>query len=145
MAGIEFKIKPERRQAMLSIREPVYEDSLCGKVCVGQEEVARVPVFVWPMPTSEGLFVVEHQDGTVQRVQPDALTLLGSKELFGRHDWIEHEREESADTCENLGRAYDFECSVCGCEVSGGDELGHNSSKGPFKFCPNCGRPISNV
>lgn len=82
-----FKVEFPRRQAMLSIREPVYKDGLCGKVCVGQEEIARVPVFVWPMPTSEGLFMVEHQDGTVQRVQPDSLTFLGSKELFDQYDW----------------------------------------------------------
>lgn len=34
-----------------------------------------------------GYFVVEHQDGTVQRVQPDSLTFLGSKELFDQNDW----------------------------------------------------------
>jgi hypothetical protein len=74
---------------MLSIMGPVYKDSQCGKVIVGYEETARVPVFVWPMPTSEGLFVVEHQDGTVQRVQPDSLTFLGSKELFDQYSWEE--------------------------------------------------------
>lgn len=36
-----------------------------------------------------GYFVVEHQDGTVQRVQPDSLTFLGSKELFDQCDWSE--------------------------------------------------------
>lgn len=87
MAMATFKCEFPRRQAMLSIREPVYKDGLCGEVCVGEREVARVPVFVWPMPTTEGLFVVEHQDGTVQRVQPDSLTFLGSKELFDQHDW----------------------------------------------------------
>jgi len=85
MANLEFKIKPERRQAMLSIREPHYK----GNGIVEREEVARVPVFVWPMPTSGGLFVVEHQDGTAQRVQPDSLTFLGSKELFGQYSWEE--------------------------------------------------------
>ena len=85
MAGIEFKIKPERRQAMLSIREPHYK----GNGIIEYEEVSQVPVFVWSMPTTEGLFVVEHQDGTVQRVQPDALTFLGSKELFDLYDWSE--------------------------------------------------------
>ena len=85
MANLEFKIKPERRQAMLSIKEPHYK----GNGIVEREEVARVPVFVWPMPTSEGLFVVEHQDGTAQRVQPDSLTFLGSKELFGQYSWEE--------------------------------------------------------
>lgn len=87
MAMASFKVEFPRRQAMLTIMEPVYKDSLCGKICVGEKEVALVPVFVWPMPTSEGLFVVEHQDGTVQRVQPDSLTFLGSKELFDQYDW----------------------------------------------------------
>ena len=85
MANLEFKIKPERRQAMLSIREPHHK----GNGIVECEEVARVPVFVWPMPTTNGLFVVEHQDGTVQRVQPEALTFLDSKELFDQYDWSE--------------------------------------------------------
>ena len=89
MAMATFKCEFPRRQAMLSIREPVYKDTVCGKVCVGDKETARVPVFVWPMPTSEGLFVVEHQDGTAQRVQPDSLTFLGSKELFGQYSWEE--------------------------------------------------------
>lgn len=87
MANIEFKIKPERRQAMLSIREPASQwVRECGYT---YKETARVPVFVWPMPTTEGLFVVEHQDGTVQRVQPDSLTFLDSKELFDQYDWSE--------------------------------------------------------
>lgn len=89
MAMASFKVEFPRRQAMLSIMEPMYKDGLCGEVCVGEREVARVPVFVWPMTTTEGLFVVEHQDGTVQRVQPDSLTFLGSKELFGQYDWSE--------------------------------------------------------
>ena len=89
MNGLEHKITVQRRQAMLSIREPVYKEGLCGKICVGEKEVARVPVFVWPMPTTEGLFVVEHQDGTTQMVQPDSLTFLGSKELFDQYDWSE--------------------------------------------------------
>lgn len=84
-----FKVEFPRRQAMLSIMEPVYEDGLFGKRCVGEKKVARVPVFVWPMPTSEGLFVVEHQNGTVQRVQPDSLTFIGSRELFDQYDWSE--------------------------------------------------------
>lgn len=33
--------------------------------------------------------MVEHQDGTVQRVLPDSLTFLGSKELFDQCDWSE--------------------------------------------------------
>lgn len=54
-----------------------------------REEVARVPVFVWPMPTQDGYFIVEHQDGHCQKVQPDSLTFLGSKELFDQYSWEE--------------------------------------------------------
>ena len=92
MAMATFKCEFPRRQAMLSIRErrPLKTDgTFYGEWAVEYVETARVPVFVWPMPTSEGLFVVEHQDGTVQRVQPDSLTFLGSKELFDQCDWSE--------------------------------------------------------
>lgn len=89
MAAATFKCEFPRRQAMLSIREPVYKDTVCGKVCVGDEETACVPVFVWPMPTQDGYFIVEHQDGHCQKVQPYELTFLGSKELFDQHEWSE--------------------------------------------------------
>ena len=46
-----------------------------------------VPVLVWPMPTQDGYFVVEHQDGHCQKAQPYELTFLGSKELFEQYDW----------------------------------------------------------
>lgn len=85
MAVATFKCEFPRRQAMLTIVEPHYK----GNGIVEYDEVARVPVLVWPMPTSEGLFVVEHQDGTAQRVQPDSLTFLGSKELFDQCSWEE--------------------------------------------------------
>lgn len=85
MAVASFKVEFPRRQAMLTIREPHYK----GNGIIKYDEVARVPVLVWPIPTSEGLFMVEHQDGTVQRVLPDSLTFLGSKELFDQYDWEE--------------------------------------------------------
>lgn len=86
-----IKVEFPRRQAMLSIRErqEVNRPEIPFVPIHEYVEVARVPVFVWPMPTSEGLFVVEHKDGTVQRVQPDSLTFLGSKELFDQYDWSE--------------------------------------------------------
>lgn len=83
MASI--KVEFPRRQAMLTIREPHYK----GNGNIEYDEVARVPVFVWPIPTSEGLFVVEHQDGTVHTVRPESLTFLGSKELFDQYSWEE--------------------------------------------------------
>ena len=64
-----FKVEFPRRQAKLSI--------------------TRVPVLVWPMPTQDGYFIVEHQDGHCQKVQPYELTFLGSKELFDQYDWSE--------------------------------------------------------
>lgn len=84
-----FKCEFPRRQAMLSIRAFGAHDS--GNLYDQRtwREVNRVPVLVWPMPTTEGLFVVEHQDGTVQRVQPDSLTFIGSKELFDQYSWEE--------------------------------------------------------
>lgn len=46
-------------------------------------------------------------------------------------------------TCRNvMNEAYAFECSGCGCTVAGGDELGHDSSEGAFRFCPNCGARV---
>lgn len=84
-SGAIIKVEFPRHQAMLSIREPHYK----GNGVIEFEETARVPVFVWPMPTTEGLFVVEHQDGFCESVQPDSLTFLGSKELFDQYDWSE--------------------------------------------------------
>lgn len=91
MAMATFKCEFPRRQAMLSIFEEFCPWQNIPSPDWKPKEVARVPVFVWPMPTSEGLFVVEHQDGTVQRVQPDSLTFLGSKELFDQYDWTQHD------------------------------------------------------
>ena len=90
MASIEFKIKPERRQAMLSIWGKYVDCHGDWKIDTSTE-VARVPVFVWPMPTWDGCFVVEHQDGHCQKVQPYELTFLGSKELFDQYDWTQHD------------------------------------------------------
>lgn len=84
MAELELKsFIFQRRQAMLTIREPHYTEN----GIIEYEDVAHVPVFVWPMPTIDGLFVVEHQDGTAQRVHPDSLRFLGSKELFDQYAW----------------------------------------------------------
>lgn len=91
-----FKVEFPRRQAMLSIWRKCWSSIDGHEYEDTQMEIARVPVFVWPMPTSEGLFVVEHQDGTVQRVQPDSLTFLGSKELFDQYDWNENDKRQDS-------------------------------------------------
>ena len=94
MAVAGFEIKFPRRQATLSIRErrPLKSDgTLYGEYAVEYVEIARVPVFVWPMPTQDGFFIVEHQDGHCQKVQPYELTFLDSSELFDQYDWGEDE------------------------------------------------------
>lgn len=78
MAIASFKVEFPRRQAMLSIRAFGADDS-------GNPHA----VLVWPNPTADGLFVVEHQDGTVEIVHPAFLTFIGSKELFDQYDWSE--------------------------------------------------------
>lgn len=49
-------------------------------------------------------------------------------------------------TCKNLAyySLINFECSVCGCKVYGGDELGANIENGRWNNCPNCGRKVIN-
>ena len=91
MAAAGFKVEFPRRQAMLSIRErqEVDRPEITFKPIFEYAEVARVPVFVWPIPTQDGCFIVEHQDGHCQKVHPYELTFLGSKELFDQHDWSE--------------------------------------------------------
>lgn len=83
MAG--FKVEFPRRQAMLKLYDSTYsfEKRAGVRVPTGVE----VPVFVWPMPTQDGYFIVEHQDGHCQKVQPYELTFLDSKELFDQYDW----------------------------------------------------------
>lgn len=75
MAMATFECVFPRRQAMLTAAQ----DGL----------VIKVPVFVWPNPTQDGLFLVEFEDGKCQKVQPYELTFLGSKELFDQYDWSE--------------------------------------------------------
>lgn len=91
MAMATFKCEFPRRQAMLSIRErqEVDRPEIPFEPIFEYVEVARVPVFVWPMPTQDGYFIVEHQDGHCQKVQPYELTFLGSKELFDQYSWEE--------------------------------------------------------
>ncbi len=87
MAAASIKVEFPRRQAMLSLVHSASQWS--REAGYPYREVARVPVFVWPMPTREGLFIVEHQDGHCHTVQPHELTFLGSKELFDQYDWSE--------------------------------------------------------
>lgn len=87
MAAASFKVEFPRRQAMLDVYEAEYTEY--GPKPIMHRTGERVPVFVWPMPTQDGYFIVEHQDGHCQKVQPYELTFLGSKELFDQYDWSE--------------------------------------------------------
>ena len=88
-----LKVEFPRRQAMLSIYEqhesthPWRDVSALIDYMQNRKVVARVPVFVWPMPTQAGYFVVEHQDGSCTFEHPSALTFLGSEELFDQYSW----------------------------------------------------------
>lgn len=82
-----FKVEFPRRQAMLSIYRKCWSGIDGHEYVDTLTELAKVPVFVWPMPTQEGKFIVEHQDGSCEEVYPFMLTFLGSKELFDQYDW----------------------------------------------------------
>ena len=89
MAMANFKVEFPRRQAMLTVIERKYIGPAYAydKDAYINQKTGSVTVLVWPMPTNDGLFIVEHQDGTVQKVQPDVLTFIDSKELFEQYDW----------------------------------------------------------
>lgn len=53
--------------------------------------ITRVPVLVWPMPTQDGCFIVERQDGRCQKAKPYELTFLGSEELFDQYEWSDEQ------------------------------------------------------
>lgn len=91
-----LKVELPMRQAMLSIRAFGADDSGNPHDQRTWREVDRVPVLVWPNPTADGLFVVEHQDGTVEVVQPVFLTLIGSKELFDQYEWSENDKRQDS-------------------------------------------------
>lgn len=84
MATASFKVEFPRRQAMLD----VYTEEMteCFDI-IRHRTGERVPVLVWPNPTQDGFFIVEHQTGKCQKVWPHELTFLGSKELFDQYDW----------------------------------------------------------
>lgn len=80
MAVATFKCEFPRRQAFVDV---------ISEEIIRHRTGEKVPVFVWPIPTQDGYFIVEHQDGRCQMVPPHELTFLGSKELFDQCDWSE--------------------------------------------------------
>ena len=86
MAGLEYKITVPRRQAILDVH--IEEIDECLHV-IRRRTGERVPVFVWPMPTQDGAFIVEHRDGKCQKAWPHELTFLDSKEIFDQYYWSE--------------------------------------------------------
>ena len=75
-----FTIKAEfpRRQAMLRVVRDYGGVATSSKL---------VPVLVWPMPTFEGDFIVEHHDGSCTYENARDLTFLDSDELFDQYVW----------------------------------------------------------
>jgi len=90
MAGLEYRFTVPRRQAMLLVRESkvLRKDLDIGYYAEHVDEY-RVPVFVWPMPTPEGQFIVESRDGKCQKAWPHEITFIDSEELFDQYDWSE--------------------------------------------------------
>lgn len=86
MAGLTMEVTVPRRQAMIDVCDE--EITEYGNV-IRHRTGKKLPVLVWPMPTQDGYFIVEHEDGHCQKVQPHELTFLGSKELFEQYDWKE--------------------------------------------------------
>lgn len=90
MASANFKVEFPRRRAMLSMgydKIHIPKDQLDEYYIEGWVETGKVPVFVWPNPTQDGFFIVEHQTGKCEKVDPARLTFIGSKELFDQYDW----------------------------------------------------------
>lgn len=98
---MQVKVELPRRQAMLSIWRKCWSSVDGHEYEDTQTELARVPVLVWPMTTQDGCFIVEHQDGHSQKVQPYELTFLGSKELFDQYSWDEAEQVEAVQISED--------------------------------------------
>ena len=90
MAVASIKVEFPRRQAILSVgydKIHIPKDQLDEYYIEGWVETSRVPVFVWPNPTQDGFFIVEHQNGKCDKVHPSRLTFLDGKELFDLYDW----------------------------------------------------------
>lgn len=107
----DLEAKCPRRQAMLSVgydKIHIPEDSLDECYIEGWVETSKVPVLVWPNPTPDGYFIVEHQNGKCEKVHPNRLTFLDGKKFFDQYDWGE-EAAENKDSylcdCDSRGDA----------------------------------------
>lgn len=85
MAAANFKVEFPRRQAILKIGEIRPHGQWVPEFVIKE----KVPVLVWPNPTLDGYFLVEHKDGRCQMARPYELTFLDGKELFDQYDWSE--------------------------------------------------------
>lgn len=83
MRGLEYKITVPRRQAIVD--ETIVESDEYG--VFERRNGKRDKVLVWPMPTKDGEFVVEYEEGHCGRVKPERLKFLDSKEIFDQYNW----------------------------------------------------------
>lgn len=79
MGCLEYKITIPRRQAIYA----------GWKETDGAIESIDIRCFVWPMPTKDGMFVIEREDGICQKVNPHELRFLDTKKLFEQNNWSE--------------------------------------------------------
>lgn len=78
MEPLTVNVEFPRRQAMLRIVRDYGGVATSSKLA---------PVLVWPIPTIEGDFIVEHHDGSCTYENARDLTFLDSDELFDQYVW----------------------------------------------------------
>lgn len=90
-----MEVRFPRYQAMLSVYDdrvpdhPWQDISVVEAYLRERKVVDRVPVFVWPVPTQSGYFIVERRDGSCTYAHPSDLIFLNSEELFDQYAWEE--------------------------------------------------------
>lgn len=84
---IEEFVSP-RRPALLMIRHFGEEDDLdLLRFPESWRIIDQVPVLVWPNPTFNGGFIIEHKNGKCETVPPYNLVFLDSEKEFNQYNW----------------------------------------------------------
>lgn len=136
------KFISSRRPALLMIRYFGAEDNLdLLRFPDLWRVIDQVPVFVWPNPTPNGGFIVEHEDGRCETVPPYNLKFLDSEKEFNQYNLDKY--MSNARTChmkycpelsdEKFYSTEAYQCSICG-NVTLEDKP---------KYCPNCGAKVT--
>ena len=77
-----------RRPALLTIRKFDLKND-CENILFPElwTIIDQVSVLVWPNPTPNGGFIVEHTNGKCEVVPPYNLTFLDSEKEFNQYNW----------------------------------------------------------